>query len=115
MIKNVLILAIVSIFIFSCVGVYAENAASKPTAQPMEKTKDRLDRGMHNLLCGSVEVPENMNQSQSKGTTMDRCSQKTRTGVERGIARLFSGVWQLATFWYSDPDLANASSSSSTK
>ena len=104
MFKKVVALAIVAIFISSVTGGYAaESGSSQPTAQPMEKTKDRLNRGMNNILYGPTEVPDNLNETNTKGTKIDRCSDKTRTGVERGIGRLFAGVWQLATFWYSDP------------
>ncbi|MDD5496306.1 MAG: hypothetical protein PHP46_04300 [Candidatus Omnitrophica bacterium] len=58
---------------------------------------------MNNLLYGSVEVPKNLDESSTKGTKVENCTEKTRSGVERGIARIFTGAWQLATFWYSDP------------
>ncbi len=69
----------------------------------MEKTKDRASRAMNNILYGPVEVPKNLDETKTKGTAIDRCTTKTKTGVERGIARIVGGVWQLATFWYSDP------------
>lgn len=112
MFKNVIILAIVSLFIFSAAAGYcADRAADKPSGtyidQPTvageESTKDRLSRGMNNLLYGPVETPKNMNETQTKGTKVANCDERTRTGLERGIARVFTGVWQLATFWYSDP------------
>jgi len=121
MAKKAITLAIVSIFLLGTVGAYAGELSSKPTAQPLEKTKDRVSRAMNNMLCGPVEVPNNINETGSKGTMLDRCSTKTRSGVERGIARLFTGVWQLATFWYSEPDCVtstkpkSAAASASTK
>lgn len=111
--KKIALLAIVSIFILSTVAAYAGDA-SQPTVPPMEKTKDRLSRGMNNLLYGPTEIPKNLNQTNTKGTKIDRCTEKTRTGVERGIARFFSGVWQVATFWYSDPGCVTSSSGSSS-
>lgn len=101
MFKKIMVLAIVSQFIFSTLGLCD---SSQPTAQPLEKTKDRLSRGMNNILYGPTEVPKNLDETKTKGTKIDRCSEKTRSGVERGIARLVGGVWQIATFWYSDPD-----------
>lgn len=110
MIKNLIVSAIVMIFIFSAVGAYAASAQSKdvnpidkPTVQGMEKTKDRASRAMNNILYGPVEGPDNIDQTHTKGTQMDKCTTKTRSGVERGIARVVGGAWQLATFWYSDP------------
>lgn len=111
MFKKFIILAIVSIFILSTVGAYAaESSSSQPTVPPMEKTKDRLNRGMNNLLYGPTEVADNLNETKTKGTQIDRCSTKTRSGVERGIARFVAGVWQVATFWYSDPGCVTSSS-----
>ena len=104
MIKNVLILVIVAVFAFSTMALYAESSTQQPTAQPMEKTKDRASRAMNNILYGPVEVAANLTETQTKGTKVDRCSEKTRDGVERGIARMVGGIWQLATFWYSEPD-----------
>ncbi len=103
MLKKFAILAIVSLFIFSTLGAYAAQGTDQPTVPPVEKTKDRISRGMNNLLYSHLEVPQNIDETKTKGTAMDRCSGKTRSGVERGIARLFAGVWQVATFWYSDP------------
>ena len=110
MLKKMFILAIVSLFVFSTVGVYAETALNQPIAKPpIEKTKDRASRAMNNILYGPVEVPKNLDETKTKGTAIDRCNQKTRTGVERGIARVVGGIWQLATFWYSDPGCVTSS------
>ena len=110
MTKNFIVSAIVMIFIFSAVGAYAASSASKdinpldkPTAQGVEKTKDRASRAMNNILYGPLEGADNIDQTHTKGTQMEKCTTKTRSGVERGIARVVGGVWQLATFWYSDP------------
>ncbi|MFA5147397.1 MAG: hypothetical protein WC515_08480 [Candidatus Omnitrophota bacterium] len=114
MAKKLFVMAIVSIFICSTLGICnAESTTSQPTVPPVEKTKDRLSRGMNNLLYGSLEVPSNIDETKTKGTQMDRCSTKTRSGVERGIARIFAGVWQLATFWYSDPGCVTSASEAS--
>lgn len=119
MTKKIIAIAIVSIFIFSAIGSYAATDTAQPTAQPMEKTKDRLSRGMNNLLYGPTEVPQNIDETKTKGTKIDRCTEHTKSGVERGIARIVGGVWQLATFWYSDPGYETSSSverkSSATK
>lgn len=114
MLKKIVVLAIVSLFIFSTLGLYADQSSSQPTAQPMEKTKDRVSRGMNNILYGPTEVPKNIDETNTKGTKLDRCSEKTRTGVERGIARVVAGVWQLATFWYSDPGAVTSTKKAAT-
>lgn len=116
MAKKIMSLVIVSLFIFSSIGAYAANSSlDQPTVQPTEKTKDRASRAMNNLLYGPLEVPKNIDQTSTKGTPMDKCNKKTRSGVERGIARVVTGVWQLATFWYSDPGCVTSSVKSGTE
>ncbi|MBN1526229.1 MAG: hypothetical protein JW919_01410 [Candidatus Omnitrophica bacterium] len=100
--KKLFLLAIVSLFILSSIGAYAADT-SQPTVPPTDTTKDRASRAMNNIFYGPAETPDNMAETNTKGTQMDRCTAKTKTGVERGIARLVGGIWQLATFWYSDP------------
>ncbi|GEM_PF-5575078 len=100
--KKSLSLAIVMLFILSAVSAFAAEAVNQPTIKPEDTTKDRASRGMNNILYGPLEVPKNIDETKTKGNQIDRCSTKTRDGVERGIARIFGGVWQLATFWYSD-------------
>lgn len=107
MTKKIITLAIVSLFIFSTLGLCAD----KSTSQPLEKTKDRLSNGVDNIFYGPTEVPNNLDETKSKGTKIERCTEKTRSGVERGIARLVGGVWQVATFWYSDPDAVTSTKS----
>ncbi|MFH1863848.1 MAG: hypothetical protein ABIJ85_02995 [bacterium] len=68
----------------------------------LEKTKDRLNKGMNNIFIGQIETPDNINESKTKGTNVADCTDKTKSGVERAIARFVGGVWQLGTFWYSD-------------
>ena len=111
MVKKSAYLLLAALFIFTTIGM-CENL-NQPTAKPYESTKDRVSRGMNNLLLGPVEVPKNLDESKTKGTQVERCSTKTRSGVERGIARIVGGVWQLATFWYSDPGCVTSSSRAS--
>ena len=114
MTKKVFSLAIVTIFLLSTLGAYAAETASKSTDQPTipttESTKDRASRAMNNILYGPLETPKNIDQTNTKGTQIDRCIPKTKSGVERGIARVVGGIWQLATFWYSDPGCVTSSS-----
>jgi hypothetical protein len=100
--KNVIILVIASLFVLSA---YAVSTAS---AEQCENTKDRLCRGVNDVFCGPVEIPDNLCQTNSKGVKLDGCNEKTRTGVERGLARIGKGIWTIATFWYSEPDAPSA-------
>jgi len=102
--KKVLAITIAALFILSAAGAYAADTDLKqPLAKAPESTKDRMSRSMNNIFIGPTEIPGNMNDTGTKGTPMQGCIPKTKSGVERGIARVVSGVWQLATFWYSDP------------
>jgi hypothetical protein len=90
--RKIIICAILALFIFSISGIALA-----------EKTKDRASSGMDHMFYGPVEVPKNLNETNSKGTKVsDVHTEKTRDGVERGIARFTTGLWKLATFWYSD-------------
>ena len=89
--KRIVTFLVIGIFILSAASVLAETP------------RGRLTSGLKDLLCGPVEMPDNINQSNSKGTNVSPAfTNKTKTGVERGIARVFSGVWKVATFWYAD-------------
>ena len=93
--KKITVFAILAIFILSLTGM----------SFALEKAKDRASSGMDNILYGPTEVPKNLNETKSKGTKVsDAHTEKTKDGVERGIARLTTGVWKLLTFWYSDND-----------
>lgn len=102
--KKITVLIIAALFILSATGAYAAEAAlNQPLTKPYESTKNRMSRAMNNIFYGPTEVADNLSDTNTKGEAMDRCIPKTKTGVERGIARLVGGVWQIATFWYSDP------------
>ena len=102
--KKFAVVIVSALFIFSTIGAYAaETALNQPLAKPYDKTKDRMSRAMNNIFYGPTEIPANISETKTKGEAMDRCTPKTKGGVERGIARLVGGVWQIATFWYSDP------------
>ena len=91
MFRRMVIFAFLGIFILSATSVFA-----------LDKTKDRLKKGMDNIFIGQIECPDNINESKTKGTNVTDCTNKTRTGVERAIARFVGGLWQLGTFWYSE-------------
>ncbi len=89
--KKAAALLVLGVFVFSTAMIFAET------------TKDRLSSGMNNLLYGQVEVPKNLNETKSKGAkAFDSCTDKTKDGVARGIARTVGGVWKILTFWNAD-------------
>jgi len=106
MTKKILSLAIVILFALSAVSAYTGKACA------LDNTKDRASKAMNNMLYGPTEIAKNLNETNSKGTKVEGCTEKTRTGVERGLARLGTGIWQLATFWYSDPGCGEPTSTS---
>ena len=118
MTKKVFSLALVTLFLVSTLGAYAAETSSKsidqPTIPTTESTKDRASRAMNNILYGPLETPKNIDETNTKGTQIDRCIPKTKSGVERGIARVVGGIWQLATFWYSDPGCVTSTSQKSS-
>lgn len=103
--RKIAVAAMVSMFLLSTVGAYAAVVSDtvQPTVPHTEKTKDRASRAMNNIFYGPVETPANIDETKTKGAKIDGCGEKTKDGVARGIARIVGGVWQLATFWYSDP------------
>ena len=88
------------IAVFLIVGIFILSAASVLAA---ETTTERLNKGLNDMLYGPVEGPDNISETKTKGAKVsDDCIDKTKTGVERAIARTFAGVWKVATFWYAD-------------
>ncbi len=89
--KRMAALFIVGIFILSAASVLAETP------------KERASSGMNDLLYGPVETPQNINETKSKGAAVSPTfTDGTKTGVDRGLARIGSGIWKIATFWYAD-------------
>ena len=119
MAKILFSIALVTVIICSAVGVYAADKAAvdleQPIVGPYEPTKDRASRAMNNMLYGPTEMPDNITETNTKGTPVTRCEDKTKSGVERGIARIVGGAWQLATFWYSDPGCVTKAPASQQK
>ena len=65
--------------------------------EPLKK----LSVGLDNVVYGSIEVPDNINETNSKGKkAFSDCTDTTKDGVGRGIARVVGGLWQMATCWY---------------
>jgi len=87
--KKVISLILISAFIFTYTSVASEN-------QPLKN----IGKGLDNVVYGSVELPDNINDTNSKGTAFTNCTAKTKSGVGRTVVRVVGGLYQLATFWY---------------
>jgi hypothetical protein len=65
------------------------------------KPLENLGSGLNDAFYSKVEVPDSIDQTKSKGTPLnDKCTDKTKDDVGRGIARSVQGVWKILTFWY---------------
>ena len=88
--KKVFMLLIIIAMMFN---VCAFASTNKPLAN--------LGEGLDNIVYGELEVPDNMVETNSKGSpAFSDCTSQTNDDVGRGIARFVGGVWQIATFWY---------------
>ncbi len=87
--KKILALLIICTFIFTYSSFASENTPLK-----------NIGNGLNNIVYGSVETPDNVNQTNSKGTNFTNCTDKTKDGVGRTIVRVVGGLWQVLTFWY---------------
>ena len=87
-------LIIISV-LFCAMGAYAS------TNKPLKN----LGNGLDNAFYGVVEIPDNMNETGSKGSpAYPDCTQMTNDDVGRGIARFVGGLWRIATFWYPEEE-----------
>ena len=69
------------------------------------KPLKNLGQGLDDMFYGKVEVPDNMEETGSKGSpAYDDCTTKTNDDMGRGIARFVGGLWRIATFWYPEND-----------
>ncbi len=88
--KKIVVFALISMFLFSFVSM---------AANPFKL--DKLEPGLDNILYGSIETPDNINETNSKGTpAFSDCTDKTKDDVGRAIVRVVGGLYKLATFWY---------------
>ncbi len=72
-------------------------SAFASTNKPLQNLGDGLD----NIVYGDVEVPDSINETNTKGSpAFSDCTSATNDDVGRGIARFVGGVWEIATFWY---------------
>jgi len=88
--KTIALLIVISIVLTSSVFAISRN-------EPLKK----LSKGLDNIVYGEIEVPDNINETNTKGTkAFTDCTDDTKDGVGRGIARIVGGIWEIATFWY---------------
>lgn len=79
------------------VGMYL--LAPIAMADPFKLNK--LQTGVNNVVYGSIETPDNINATNSKGTkAFSDCTDKTKDDVGRTIVRVVGGAYQMLTFWY---------------
>ena len=61
----------------------------------------KISIGLKNVTYGTIEVPDNINQTGSKGEkSFPECTDDTKDDIGRGITRIIGGLWEIATFWY---------------
>ena len=71
--------------------------------QPLKKTRDRAARAMSSLLYGPAEMPNRICSQVDEDAQTASCDARTRTELEKDIARIIDGAWGLATFWRPAP------------
>jgi hypothetical protein len=88
--KKLLIIFVIFAMLFNVTAFASTNKPLK-----------NLGQGLDDMFYGEVEVPDNMNETNSKGSpAYPDCTTKTNDDVGRGIARFVGGLWRIATFWY---------------
>ena len=88
--RKVVVFAFIGIFLFSFVSM---------AANPFKL--DKLEPGLDDVVYGSIETPDNINETNSKGTpAFADCTDKTKDGVGRAIVKVVGGLYKIATFWY---------------
>jgi len=88
--KKILCFVLICMYIISLSSFASVN-------EPLKK----LGKGLNNVVYGSVELPDNINATKSKGTkAFNDCTDKTKGDVGRSIARVVGGLFQIAMFWY---------------
>jgi hypothetical protein len=96
--KKILVVFVIVALVFS-MGISGSSFASE------NKPLENLSKGIDDVFYGDVEVPDNMNETGSKGTPLNaECTDTTKDDVGRGIARVVRGLYRIATFWYPEKD-----------
>ena len=95
--KRFFIFFIIVSVLFSIVNTGAFASTNKPLKN--------MGQGLDDMFYGVVEIPDNMNETGTKGTpAYDSCTTKTNDDVGRGIARFVGGLWRAITFWYPESE-----------
>jgi len=103
--KKILALILVCVFVMASTGFAAQN-----------KPLTNLKTGIDNVVVGTVETPDNISSSNTKGQpAFDKCTKATHDDVGRGITKVVGGLWQVATFWYPKEDAAAAAPAAPAK
>ena len=64
-----------------------------------------LSKGLDDVFYGDVEIPDNMNETGTKATpAYPQCTDRTKDGVGRGIAKVVGGALRILTFWYPESE-----------
>ena len=88
--KKIIAVLVIATFVFGYSAFASQN-------EPLKK----LSKGLNNVLYGTVEIPDSVNETGTKGTKAFKdCTESTKSDVGRGIARIVGGLWEIATFWY---------------
>ncbi len=88
------------IFLFIFALLFNVNAFAS-TNKPLKN----LGQGLDDMFYGSVEVPDSIDETGTKGSpAYASCTGKTNDDMGRGIARFVGGLWRVATFWYPEED-----------
>lgn len=92
--KKLFILVLVAAMMFSATAFASTNKPLK-----------NLGQGLDDMVYGKMEVPDNINETGSKGSpAYDSCTEKTNDDFGRGVARFVGGAWRIVTFWYPEDD-----------
>ena len=81
--------------------------ADRPASQPYEGARGRASRSMNAMLYGPAEAPLSREREKDPLPAAQACGRRNRTDVEKGIAGMITGVWQMATFWCPDSACGN--------
>jgi len=87
------------LLIVALLPTYSAFAMSKN--EPLKK----LGAGVNDVTYGAIEVPDNIDETHTKGQkAYPDCTDATKDGVGRAIAKIVGGAWKMATFWYPEDE-----------
>ena len=96
--KKIFAILVIVTLVFG-IGVSGSSFASENA--PLKN----LSKGLDDVFYGDLEIPDNMNETGSKGSpAYSSCTEATNDDVGRGIVRIVGGAWRILTFWYPESD-----------